>query len=382
VHLVEVVGMRARQILCPACGTVLDVPPGKSDCFVRCGNCRHRFRLPKRIAVTDDAITDWLVEGRTPEDEKHAAERHLRPQEEAASSSGTAVLPAISDAIRLVKSDARGALFEFPAARLSDPAFRCAMPRRCVRCGGSTHLVAHVIVYATHLIDGAFVSAQAASSDLVLRGEGVASMSNEELLERLPVVPNAPPPADKPMPFWLCDLCTVGDLVSGQIRAGGESVGLCRLWIGNLRRAEEFLIASGGKDSPGHAELRHRIASLAEDPWGALPLAVQNRIQQWYRPQVGEHFIAYISDRERARSEQGLAGLVVSNRRLIYHTPVRHKEAGQGEKFEMTEIVEAGRTWLEIKCPSCSLKRIAVDPDGLAQLRNAMTRGQFTVAWR
>jgi hypothetical protein len=118
-----------------------------------------------------------------------------------------------------------------------------------------------------------------------------------------------------------------------------------------------------------------------DDPWGVLPLTVQNRIQQWYRPQPGEHFIAYISDRERARSEQGLAGLAVSDRRLIYHTPVRHKEAGQGEKFEMTEIVEAGRTWLEIKCPSCALKRIAVDPDGLAQLRNALTRGQFTVGW-
>jgi hypothetical protein len=357
------------------------VPPGKSDCFVRCGGCRHRFRLPKRIAVTDDAITEWLVEGRTPEEDKHAAERHLRPQEEAASSAGTAVLPAISDAIRLVKSDATGALFEFPAVRLTDPAFRCAMPRRCVRCGGRSHLQAHVIVYATHLIDGAFVSAQSSSGDLVLRGEGVAELGNEELLERLPVVPNVPPPADKPMPFWLCDMCSAGDLVSGQIRAGGEGVGLCRLWIGHLRRAEEFLITAGGKDSPGHAELRHRIASQVEDPWGVLPLTVQNRIHQWFRPQAGEHFIAYVPDRERARSEEGLAGIVVSDHRVVYHTPVRHKEAPKNEKFDLTEVVESGRTSLEVKCSSWAIKHLAVDRDGLARLRNALTRAQFNVTW-
>ncbi|MCJ7543254.1 MAG: zinc-ribbon domain-containing protein [Phycisphaerae bacterium] len=373
--------MRARQILCPACGTVLDVPPGKADCFVRCGNCRHRFRLPKRIAVTDDAITDWLVEGRTPEEDKHAAERRLRPQEEAASSAGTAVLPAISDAIRLVKSDAAGALFEFPAARLSDPAFRCAMPRRCVRCGAPSHLVAHVIVYATHLMDGSFASSQAAWGDLVLRGEGVGEMPNAELLERLPVVPNVPAPADKPMPFWLCDMCTVGDLISGQIRSGGESVGLCRLWIGSLRRAEEFLVAAGGRDSPGHAELRHRIASLVDDPWAALPLAVQNRIHQWYRPQPGEHFVAYIADRERARSEEGLAGIVVTDRRVIYHTSVRHKEAGQSEKFELTETVESGRAWLDVRCSSWDVKHVAVDRDGLGRLRSALTRGRFAAVW-
>ncbi len=69
--------MRARQILCPSCGMLLDVPPGKSDCFVRCGGCQHRFRLPKRIAVTEDAIADWIGEGREGE-VQHAAERTLQ----------------------------------------------------------------------------------------------------------------------------------------------------------------------------------------------------------------------------------------------------------------------------------------------------------------
>ena len=374
--------MRARQILCPACGTILDVPPGKADCFVRCGRCRHRFRLPKRIAVTDDAVTEWLVEGRTPEEDKHAAEPHLRPQDQAAASEGTAVLPAVSDVIRLVKSDASGALFEFPANRLTETAFRVAMPKKCLRCGSSSHLEAHVIVYTTHLMDRTFAAGQSASGDLVLRGEGLTDLLPQELLERLPTVPNVPAPADRPMPFWLCDMCTAGDLISGQIRVNPDGVGLCRLWIGHLRRAEEFFVAAGGKDSPGHAELRHRIASQVENPWASLPLAVQSRIQQWYRPAGGEHFVAYIPDGERARSEQGLAGIVVTDRRMIYHTPVRHKETPADEKLELMEAVEGNRSWLDIRCASWDLKHVAMTRDGLARLKSALTRGKFTAVWR
>jgi len=372
--------MRARQILCPQCGTLLDVPPGKADCFVRCGMCRNRFRLPRRIAVTEDAIADWLVEGRQVE-EKHAAERPLQVHEQAASSEGTAVLPAVSDAIRLVKSDAGGALFEFPANRLTDTAFRCAMPRCCLRCGGRSHLQAHVIVYSTHLVSASYGEAEAASGEMVLKGEAVAGLSNEELLGRLPSVPNAPKPADLPMPYWLCDMCTGRDLIGGQIRISSQGVGLCRLWIGNLRRAEEFFVTTGGAGSPGHAELRHRIAATVENPWDVLPLAVQNRIQQWYRPQPNEHFVAYVADRDRARSEEGLAGIIVTDRRVVYHTLARHKEAGVEEKLEFQEAVEQGRQCVGIRCSSWEIRHVAVDRDGLAALKNALARARFRAVW-
>jgi hypothetical protein len=374
--------MRTRQVLCPGCGTILDVPPGKADCFVRCGRCQHRFRLPKRIAVTEDAVTNWLAEGRTPAEAKHAADRQSHPPEEPAAATGTFVLPAVSDAVRLVKCDINGALFEFAANKLNEPAFRCAMPRRCLRCGLRTRLEAHVIIYTTHLTDGSFSAAQVAGGDLGLRGEGVAELPNDDLLRRLPRVPNVPPPADQPMPFWLCDMCTAGDLISGQIRFGAENVGLCRLWISHLHYAEEFFVAAGGKDSPGHAELRQRIAMVAENPWNSLPMTVQNRIQQWYRPQKGEHFLTYVPDRDRARSEEGLAGIIVTGRRLVYHTLVRHKEAALADKFELKETVESGRGWLEIKCSSWDIKHVAVDRDGLTRLKNALSQGKFAAVWQ
>lgn len=373
--------MRSRQVLCPACGTILDVPPGKADCFVRCGKCHNRFRLPKRIAVTDDAVTEWLDEEKTLQEREHASQRELKPQEMAAISSGTAILPVVSDAIRLVKSDPSGALFEFPALRLGETAFRCAMPRKCLRCGGRTNLQAHIIIYATMMMDSPSLEAEHAAGALALRGPEVMDLGNEELLARLPRVPNVPPPADAPMPYWLCDLCVARDMISGQIRVNSEGEGLCRLWIGNLRRAEEFMVAAGGNGTAGHAELRHRIASLAENPWSSLPLAVQNRIQQWFRPQPSEHFIAYIPDRDRARSENGLAGIIISDKRIICHTMSRHKESPAGEKLEIHEVVNNGRQCLAIRCPSWEFKYLATDREGLAMLKHALTRGKIQAAW-
>ena len=372
--------MRLRQVLCPACGTILDVPLGKSDCFVRCGRCRFRFRLPRRIAVTDDAITDWLDEGRTQEQE-HAAKRELRPEEIEATSSGTAVLPAISD-IRLVKSDNSGALLEFPTTRLNEPAFRCAMPRKCLRCGGRQNLAAHAIIYATSMMDAQTLEDEHATGALVLKGPDVADLSNDEVLKAMPKVPNVPPPADLPMPYWLCDMCTTGDFISGQIRIGSEGVGLCRLWIGNLRRAEEFLVAAGGKDTPGYAEIHRRIIAMTENPWSSLPLAVQNRIQQWYRAGAGEHFLAYIPDRDRARSEDGLAGIVVTDKRIIFHTTVRHKEGKISEKLEFQEVFVNARQCIQVKASAWEFRYLAVDREGLALLKHALVKSDANAVWR
>ncbi len=374
--------MRVRQVLCPSCGVLLGVPPGASDCFVRCGHCHFRFRLPKRIAVTEDAISGWLDEGKS-EGPEHPPEKAASHERQTADLESTAVLPAVSDAIRLVKSDAGGALFEFPSSRLLDPTFRCAMPRRCTRCGAETRLAAHVIVYVTHLIDGMSQESDRIGGALVLKGDELRSLSNDDLCKRLPRVPDAPPPADLPMPYWLCDMCTAKDLVSAQIRLDPNTgVGLCRLWIGNLHVAEEFFLAVGGKGTAGAAELQHRIAATGEHPWSLLAVVVQNRLQQWYKPQQGEHFLAYIPDRDRTRTEDGMAGIVVSNRRMICHNPMRHREATIADALELEELAEEGRHRLRIKSPDWELRHLAVDREGLLRFREAMVKGMFKVMWR
>lgn len=346
--------------------------------------CHYRFRLPRHIAVTEEAIADWLWQERREEEEAEAtegrSENHGPGQIPAPDE--TAVLEALTDKIRLVRVNRKGALFEFPPKRLTEAKFRCAMPRRCIRCNSTSRLMPHVVIYAPQLQDSFSLEAEHAAGELTVSDPALIGLDGEALLSKLPKVPNVPPPGHLPMPYWLCDMCTGSGMISGEIQINtATGQGLCRLLIRNLRQAEAFLIAAGSEGTQDHAELRQRIAATEERPWDNLVQVVQHRLEGWYRPAESERFLAYIPDRDRSRTEDGMSGVVVSNCRLIYHTPVRHREARVGEPLELHKAFSGGRGRLRIKSPNWEAKSLIVDGDGIARLRQALTKAKFNVTW-
>ncbi len=366
---------------------------GYRNCHVRCGACHHRFRLPKRVRVSDDAIAAWLSEGMDEEDEVSLAEEMAGDHGDAAAgadsrqdsvSGQTAVLPAVAEhkQIRMIRLDRRGALFEFPAYRLKETSFRCAMPRRCLHCGTRHHLQAHVIVYTAHLLDSISLEAERSAGTMMLSDAEARDLDPHEVLERLPRVPNAPHPADMPMPYWLCDMCKSADAVSGQVQVNSETgKGFGRLLIRNLRRAEEFLCAAGGEDSADHAKLREWTESTAENPWDTLPTLIQHRISQWWRPRKGEQFVAYIPDRDHARTEDGMAGVVITTRRLVYHTRLRHHESSVEQPVELALAMGGGKGNVNVKTAGWQVKHFTVDRDGANRFRRGLTLARFHATW-
>jgi len=387
--------MEPRQVVCPECGQRLRVPPEYLDRLVRCRRCSRQFRAAPAVSnVTEDDILQWLTEADDMEEpaapvetvqsqpvQRAAAEVAVAPTMEPLGEEGGEMAGGAK--IRLVKIEPTGeALFEFPAGRLLETEFRCAMPRRCLRCGNKAHLQAHVIIYAHQLPHGVSLEAEHAAGALFLTEQETRGLTNEELLARLPQVPNAPHPGDVPMPYWLCDLCTPGNVISGQIQvntATGE--GRCRLLVRNFRRAEEFMVAAGGEGAPGYTDLHDRVAATIERPWDRLPLIVQDRVRQWFKPAEGEHYLAYVPDRDHMRTEDGVAGLVISNKRLIYHTQMRHRECNVGDSLEL-QLAMTGKTGrLRIFTHSWEVKHLPVDRDGISRLRYALTVGKFHAAW-
>jgi len=399
--------MGTRQVACPACKSVLSVPPGYGGRRVRCGRCHQPFVIPQSQAVTEDDILAWLDEE---EDQVAAGQRQTVGAGAAArqrgggsvtatvSPSRAAVTKAQSakearpaperikpkpGPIRVVRIDHSGVLFEFPVSRLLEPPFRCSMPRRCLRCGTKVHLQAHVIRYTAQSLEGLSLKAEHAAGALVLREKDPHRLSDEKLLKRLPTVPNVPKPADTPMPYWLCDMCSGTDIISGRIQVNtATGQGRCRLMIQSLRRAQEFLASAGGPKAEGFDELVERIEANAEKPWDRLPLMVQERLKQWFKPLEGEGFIAYVPDRDRARTEDGVAGLVVSNQRFIYHTPMRHREADISTPLQL-QLGMTGRTGdLKINAGAWKIKHFTVDRQGLNRLRRALSAAKFPAVWR
>jgi len=379
--------MYTLHVHCPACGTVLDVPAEYTHTHARCGKCHTRFLLPKREAVVENTIADWLIGEEEPEEapartesEPSLEEFAHRPDEE--HSGRTSVLSAIRGDIRLVKLEKRSALFEFPTRRMRDMSFRCAMPRICLQCNSRAHLHAHVIIFTTQMVDSATLESEHSAGALKLTEDEVHDLQGEELLARLPHLPNLPPPADLPMPYWLCDMCGTSGAISGQILGDpAKEDSRLRLLIRNLRGAAEFMAAAGGKDQPGYTKLAERIEATTEVPWDQVSLSVQHRLQQWFKPKGSEMFLAYVPDRDRVRTEDGMAGLMISTKRLIYQGKLRHRECGIAHpmEFQLAMGREAGR--LRIKTPGWEISHLTLDRHGLQSLRRALTLGKFQASW-
>ncbi len=396
--------MKVRHAVCPKCKSILAVPPGCCDCHVRCGQCRSRFRLPRRIRTTEDAIASWLMEeeghpSHTPEGDA-VLEGIDRPSEQeefdeairqspAAVQGDTRIAPAISTVedsthqVRLVRLTNHSALFEFPASRLEDPRFRCAMPRECLSCNTRSHLKAHVIIYTPELRDSLSLEEEYQAGGMVLSDAEVRGLTGEQVLARLPRVPNVPYPGSLPMPYWICDMCSGQNAVRAQINVNSETgQGWCQLQIRNLTASEAFIVAAGGSGTPGHESLKRKLEAREEQPWVNLPEAVRHRIEQWFKPQRGEQFFGYSPDRDRSRTEDGVSGLVVTSERLIYHTNYRHEECDVHEAFKLTLSMSGPRGELGIRAPHWEVKRIRLDRDGVKRLRRSLYLARSHAVWR
>jgi len=285
--------------------------------------------------------------------------------------------------LRLLKFGDSGALLEFPAERLKESCFRCAIPRRCLRCGARSHLLAHLIVYAPQLVDNMSLEAEHAAGQLVLREDEIRDMSSDQMLDRLPLVPNVPPPGNLPMPYWVCDMCSGAGLISGQIQVNSSTgKGWCRLRIRNLRRAEEFMEAAGAKDTKGYDVLHSHLEASEENPWEQLPSVIQHRLEQWFKPAGGEQFMAYVPDRDRVRTEDGMSGLLISNHRLIYHSRLRHSESTIDKPLKLATSSNAGKIVLRLDTQAWQIKHLVLDRDGLNLLRRSLTIGSFKSVWQ
>ncbi|MBN1943480.1 MAG: hypothetical protein JW849_09340 [Phycisphaerae bacterium] len=380
--------MAGRRVRCPECTVILDIPEGFRGTKIRCSVCKAEFRIP---GISDEDILDWIGTEEA-DDTSHGAQA-LRPGTETAATGPLPLseaeqaeafpgFPAGFEGFFLARIDSHGALFEFPAEMLKPASFRAALPRKCLRCGTTHHIAPHMVIFGPLLKDCTTLEAEFIDQSTRLGEQELHQMSNEELLAHLPGPQRLPHPADLPMLYWICDMCNPSKMIRAQNRIDPEThEGSCFLQIQRIWRAEEFLRAVGGEDTDAHDKLLSVIQKHPETPWDHLPGSMQQRMRQWYAPHRGEKFVSYCPDRSHTRTEDGMAGVLVSSRRLIYHTALRHQESEKGEPLELCFSLESGRQLLRIEAPNWEIKNMVVDKAGLRNLRRALTEQGFTAQW-
>ena len=369
--------MPSRRVKCPRCGGILSLPGEIGDCIVRCGLCREKFRLPAEKAVPEDTIFGWL---HVQEDEDERAGTLVplsggkSPQTNAAPK---------KPRIRLVSLERRGAMFEFPVEYLRNTKFRCAIPRVCIHCLGQAHLSAHLIIFAPQMRDSISLEAEHQAGRLIIPQEKLKGLRHEQLLEQLPEIPNVPPPANLPMPYWVCELCSGTGSISGQIYADSESGrGYCRLFIRNIQVAASFLAAVAGTHNPDFTRFVEFVNRAKANHWDALPTVVRHRLEQWFKPSGEEQFVAYVPDRGHARSEDGMAGIVVSTNRIIYRRPPVHQELMSGNQITLQMRAFQGKKMVTISAEGFKERPILLDREGETLFRKALSEAKFKAVWQ
>ncbi len=382
--------MNSTIVICPHCGAKLAIPQQHLKANVRCGRCKEKFPVEiKAPNPVEDVVASWLTDDGPddePSDDDVGTDAGISGEDllsgvSPAEFSAPAAVGERADA-RIVKVDGQGTLIEFAPNLLRESEFRAAFPRQCISCDSRVHLRAHVVIFASQLKDSVSVEDEHNAGALALSNEEVQGLTNQQILDRLPAVPNVPAPADLPMPYWLCDMCSGSGQVSGQIRVNLETGGgFCRLLIRNPRRALGFIDTAFGKGVEGYDLVKDRVEQMVENPWDNLAGAVRHRIEQWFHAQKDERFLAYVPDRDYGRTEDGMGGVIITNQRLISHCSRRHREGTVKDAFELTHSFGAGKGHVSIKTAAWTIPRMTVDRDGIARMRRGLSLGKFMAVW-
>ncbi|NLX03551.1 MAG: hypothetical protein GXY33_00240 [Phycisphaerae bacterium] len=317
-----------------------------------CAQCKQTFRLLVPEYHGEDEILAWLERGQ----EKPAngtvaglkivdskAEPQSTPQAIPSPSSTTA---GGQRRLHLYKVDPTRAFFWFPAELLHQPGIRASFPQRCVKTLSKDDL--HI-----YLVHWSATPSPLAPTEHHGKPKPVATLEQfpavppVELLEFLPKS-YGDEPFSLPMPYYASTGVDPTGIVRTSISGNGAEQ-RCWLSISNLEVARRFYAAVQGDHDEEYQKLRFHSDLRRKDRWGRLSGHLQTSLLEWYRPLSDERFIKYLPDEETPRTANGSSGIIITDRRLVFHKDRIWRAYPLEEPLtvRMQEQVDGG-AWVEV----------------------------------
>lgn len=220
--------------------------------------------------------------------------------------------------VRRVSVD--GVLLAFDAKWLHHDRFRWSVPVRSAFNGEPDRekLTARPMVFLDAVVDPA---PRARPIELRYEEEVVRKEDTPwGIAGRMGLLQNLRSPFDRPIVYYAHGDASL-PAMSCRVRALGDErhVQVCEVLVPNGRVAIEWLAAVNGNCGEEYPLLCEEIERSGQTAWDELPQKVRDRLEPWCGFQRGERFLAYFNDPDFSSSEKGLAGVVVTDKRLIYH---------------------------------------------------------------
>lgn len=373
---------RFMQIHCPACGVRLTVPTMAAHRPARCPACHEIFRTPAPNEMLDETVVCWLdldaVEdarhredleetdadrppmeaaratgGEPPTHESGPADASTAPPAEgvttrtgqptadprppeppAAAPPREPVAPADRPSPRqppqavgattpngprleVRQIGAFGVQFAFTAHALDSLGFRASMPMRGILSGEEdpTKLRARPLPWVDkatgHMTEPGTLET---TYEIRVRPRS----TTREVVAHMATIDELPPPFNQPMPYYVGH----GDIgqastINCQTASSPEGI-RCEVTIPSMAYALEWLGRVNGVCGEDYAELELRTRRYESGAWLSIPTEVRHRLAVWFNFEGDERFLRYFNDADFAGKDAGLAGVIVTTRRLVW----------------------------------------------------------------
>jgi len=334
-------------VTCPHCKQGYRVRHSQLGRQAKCSSCSNQFELLVPDYHKENEIMDWLEEaGANQSAQAPDATAAGLKVNEAHEANASSQMPGVAatgpkerkagERLHLHTINQMGAYMWFPASALSDLEFRASFPQMCSNCLTDKRLLIHLVQWPSKLPGWSQLGTREVHTRPVTKLDELPQVDRVGVLSYLPRQENLPYPYSLPFPYYVCEDCSPAGLIHTNT-SSSSSEERCWLSVSNLDIACQFYAHNRGTDDADYHKLRTHRELSKEDRWAALPLAVRNRIGQWFKPQEGERFLNYIPDEDFSKAEAGAAGLVISDRRLVCH------KAQTWRDYPLTESITVTR---------------------------------------
>ncbi len=239
----------------------------------------------------------------------------------------------------VLKCGSAGVRFAFDSKWLSHEGFRASMPTRCAYSGAAdrTKLIARPMVFADRA-RGAKSSAGDISS--VHDVKSLADSSPRQIMQMMGTIEGMPSPFLYPMPYYISTRyanktihCMTRDRASGGITA--------EVVIPDAVCALEWLSRVNGVCGEEYEMLERDTSLLHGDRFQELSEVCRGRIQSWCKLRPHEVFQVYLNDADFGRLDEGLAGVIVTDQRVVY-CKYHHRGQVRLDEEDATIIAKPG----------------------------------------
>lgn len=214
------------------------------------------------------------------------------------------------------KVDAAGVHFAFDSEWLKHDGFRASMPVRCAFSGATARdkLIARPLVFMDKALSSGAVLEQIVGAH---ENRTISDHSPREVARSMGIIEGLPRPFAYAMPYYVAAKvshlsihCRTRDRVSGGIT--------CEVLVPDAACALDWLARVNGVCGEEYHLLEQDVSLLHGDAWQSLSEEARKRIEVWCRFQPREVLRHYFSDADFGRRDEGLAGLIVTDQRLVF----------------------------------------------------------------